>query len=63
MKRADAIRAIEANAAQGDDKAAMRTYIEHRSIGRQTFNEAMARGRRFGNFVRARDAAKAEGRA
>lgn len=61
MKRADAIRLIEGFAAKGDNKAALRIYVENR-IGRQTFKEAMARGRRFGNFVRTRDAAKAEGR-
>lgn len=61
MKRADAIRLIESHAAQGDDKAALRIYVENR-IGRQAFNEAVAKGRRFGDFVRARDAAKAESR-
>lgn len=60
MKRADAIRLIESYAAQGDDKAALRIYIENR-ISRKVFDEAMAKGRRFGNFVRARDAAKAAG--
>lgn len=60
MKRADAIRLIESYAAQGDDKAALRIYIENR-ISRKVFDEAIAKGRRFGNFVRARDAAKAAG--
>ena len=59
MKRADAIRLIESYAAEGDDKAAMRIYIENR-ISRQVFDAAMEKGRRFGAFVRARDAAKAQ---
>lgn len=58
MKRADAIRLIESHAAQGDDRAALRIYVENR-VRFQAFNEAMKRGRRFGEFVRARDAAKA----
>ena len=55
MKRADAIKAIEAAGSAGDRQTFMRLYVENR-ISLPVANEAWRRGQRLAQFVRNRDA-------
>jgi len=55
MKRAQAIKAIEAAGSLGDRQAFMRLYVENR-ISLPVANDAWRRGQRLAQFVQQRDA-------
>ena len=57
MSRTQAIALIKANAAKGDIKACTRLFVENR-ISRAVYDQAVADGRAFGDFVAKRDAAR-----
>lgn len=58
MKRTDAMAVIHAAAARGDIARCTQVFCEHR-ISRAVYDEAVRKGRAFGDFVRQRDAAAA----
>ena len=55
MTRKQAIDAIKAAGARGDQQAFLRLYVENR-ISRAVADAAYREGKRFGEFVRSRDA-------
>ena len=57
MTRKQALDLIKSKAAQGDLAACTRIYCEHR-ISREAYDAAVEAGRKFGEFLRTRDAAK-----
>lgn len=58
MPRNQALKLVEAYAAEDDIRSATRVYLENR-ISRKAYDEAVHKGRAFGKFIRERDAAKA----
>lgn len=62
MTRAQALSAIQCAAARGDMAACTRVFCEHR-ISRAAYDEAVAKGRARGEWIRKRDAEAAIARA
>ncbi|RVT96286.1 hypothetical protein EOD42_14340 [Rhodovarius crocodyli] len=55
MKRADALNAIRAAGAQGDQQAFMRLYVENR-VSKSAADAAWREGQNLARFVKQRDA-------